>query len=270
MRLTMRWVLVLTSLLFGAIVAAGQPERRERPRAPAGRAMSLAHLMANSDLIILGNAPALPVTKAGYDVTEIQLSRFIASVWSYQETRTHMVVDKAGADRVLLVQRLPYTNRNPQVALLPGGRFLLWLKRVELSREGGAKMGPGASACYEVVGEEHGAILVSDPRKLRDYEALVAHAQRLRDRLKREGAADVWIPDHPFAFPGDLLKRSLGTADRSLLLRATERLAWALSQETLGREVLKTLAENDQPIYSSTARQLLELPRLKRFRCLGL
>jgi hypothetical protein len=106
-----------------------------------------------------------------------------------------------------------------------------------------------------------GAILLSDPKKLKDYNAFIDHVRRIGlDPSK----------DYPYAGHDVLLRNSFGTTDRATLLAATQKFAWILSEDSLGRQVLESLAQNDQPIYSSTAKELLHLPKLKRFRCLGM
>jgi hypothetical protein len=78
------------------------------------------------------------------------------------------------------------------------------------------------------------------------------------------------VPDRPYGYQDRVLQASFGTKDPAKVLSATETIAWALSHEGLGRQVLEKLAQEDQPMVSVAARELLKQRQLKRFRCLGL
>ena len=263
--------LALNGTVFLLSFARGYAEEGKHPAATQTlENVSLAGLLTKSDLIMLGS-PANPRTTGGdLHVTEIAVVRIIASTWSVEDTLRHLHHDKDGGRRVFCVQHAQASFASPRVALSAGGEFLLFLKQAELKGEDATQVAVTPAFCFRVVGAQKGAILLSDPKKLEGYAAMQRHAQQLRERLKQQGAPDATIPDHPYTLQDDYLKRNFGTADRSALIAATEDFAWVLSHETYGRTVLERLAQGEQVIYSSTARDLLRLPKLKKFHCLGL
>lgn len=221
--------------------------------------VSLADLMIDSDIIIVGTVTEVSRSEGNYYITAIEVRKIIASVWSHEETQKCMVRENEYHNKVYMVKKLPFSDGDVMAPiLLRGGEFLLWLKRFEISQEEASKVGIESFASYSTVAGWKGAILLSDSHKLTDYAL-----------IKKMKGNDF----EPYADQKELLKNSFDIMDPAMLLIATEKFAAALMDDASTEELLEQIEANKELIYSSTADQLLKVikaRKLRKFRFLGI
>ncbi len=163
-------------------------------------------------------------------------------------------IDQKGAQKVTIVEKLPFTMRHVPLPVFSGVTYLLFLKRAKVAAVKGSKPGP-VLPYFRVLAGWRGTILVSDPKQIQGYAQLMARAKRMGTEKFT-----------PWAQQDRLLQRACGTKDARAVLAAVETLAWAMADETHGRLVLEKLAQSKQRLYATPAKELLKLPRIQRFR----
>jgi hypothetical protein len=244
------FLMVQSTLSAGAFQVVPGPARL--PEAE----FSLPYVLTDCDLIVLGSLAGLgvPRTVGSHLVSEIDVVRLVASASTLQDTERTVARDKDGTLRVLVAEKSAFSLQHPRLPLFLGATYLLFLKRADIGA-GGAPNAPPSQPCFYVLAGAKGTILVSDPKEIRHYDRIMEH-------IKSLGVEMLSL----FAQQDELLQRSCGTKDARAVLAAVETLAWAMADETLGRLVLEKLAQSDQPLYATPAKELLRLPSVKRFR----
>jgi len=214
-------------------------------------------LMTQSDLIVVGTVIARNRDKGNnlFKFSGLGEIDYIAEIKIVEVIA--YIGDQEGGNRKLSLDETIYIFQYPAVDgrvndpfLLKGGKFLLWLKNIEVLETDIEKYGLSQNACYKVNSGRSGAIFLSKLEELSVYPYF--------KKLNREKF-------NPYSYQENLIKDCFGDISSAELVRITKDFSGALL-ENESNEKLNNFANSNNSIYSNTAKKILDYGKHKRFK----